>query len=512
MLRASRLIYLLAIIKFVLPFILQNSYYQPHRDEFLYLAEGRHLSLGYMEVPPLLSLFAWLTHFLGDGIFWIKFWPDLFSVFTFLLVAKMVQMLGGKQFAIFLSWLPFVICGYLRLFFLFQANFLEVFFWTSIAFTLFCFIQTKENKWLYWMGLSIGLGMMSKYSVAFYTASILLGILLTKHRNLFLNKHFYFSLILAFAIFLPNLVWQYNHRFPVVMHMEELQKEQLQYIHPVDFVISQFILNLPCVFIWLAGLAYCFFSKNAQPFRVFAWTYVFVILLLVLLHGKDYYALGSYPVLFAFGAYRLEELTTMRLRWVRYVSLFFAFALGLFGWPLVMPMAKPADLAAYYRRVGLARSGSFRWEDLQYHPLPQDFADMIGWKEITEKAAHVYNGLPVDERSNTIILSGGYFTAGAMNYYGPSLGLPEVYSTSASFLFWMPENYSIRNVIWVGHEMPENVDPIIHQFKKISVADSLSLPYFREDGMKFFLLESGSDSVNLLLEQTIRNRKKVFRR
>ena len=50
--RLNRLLFLLALIKFILPFILQDSAYQPHRDEFLYLAEGSHPAFGYMEVPP----------------------------------------------------------------------------------------------------------------------------------------------------------------------------------------------------------------------------------------------------------------------------------------------------------------------------------------------------------------------------------------------------------------------------------------------------------------------------
>ena len=79
--KTNGLIFLLALIKFVLPYLLQNSYYEPHRDEFLYLAEGYHLAWGFMEVPPMLSIFAWLTHLFGDGMFWIKFWPNILDAF-----------------------------------------------------------------------------------------------------------------------------------------------------------------------------------------------------------------------------------------------------------------------------------------------------------------------------------------------------------------------------------------------------------------------------------------------
>jgi len=165
--KTDRLLFLLVLLKLVIPWFLQDASFQPHRDEYLYLAEGRHLAWGYMEVPPLLSCFAALTDAAGGGLFWIKIWPVLFGAFTFLLVGKIVLSLGGGVYALVLGWLPFVLDGYLRLFFLFQPNFLEVFFWTAIGYCVIRFIQTGRTVWLYGFGLCVGLGMMSKYSVVF---------------------------------------------------------------------------------------------------------------------------------------------------------------------------------------------------------------------------------------------------------------------------------------------------------------------------------------------------------
>src|SRR5262245_14262052 len=172
-------LYLLAFIKLVVPFFLQHSFYQPHRDEYLYLAEGHHMAWGFMEIPPLLSVFAWITNLFGGGMFWIKIWPALFGALAFVLVGRMILSFGGKSFALLLGWLPFMLDGYMRLFFLFMPNFLDVFFWTLIAFAIIRHVKTSQNRWLYLFGLAVGLGMMSKYSVGFYAASILAGVALT---------------------------------------------------------------------------------------------------------------------------------------------------------------------------------------------------------------------------------------------------------------------------------------------------------------------------------------------
>jgi len=98
--RLRKILILLTLLKIVIPYFLQNSFYEPHRDEFLYLAEGHHLAWGFMEVPPMLSVFAWLTHVFGDGMFWIKLWPSLFGAATFFIAGEIVISLGGKPFAL----------------------------------------------------------------------------------------------------------------------------------------------------------------------------------------------------------------------------------------------------------------------------------------------------------------------------------------------------------------------------------------------------------------------------
>jgi len=505
-------LYTLSVIKLIVPFFLQHSFYQPHRDEYLYLAEANHLDWGYMEVPPLLSVFAWITNFFGAGMFWIRIWPALFGALTFLLVGKIIISLGGRIFALFLGWLPFMIDGYMRLFFLFMPNFLDVFFWTLMAFSIIRFIQTQQNKWLYFFGITAGLGMMSKYSVAFYAISLVAGTLFTRQRKILLNIHFYYAFFIALLIFLPNIIWQYNHRFPVINHMSELQDSQLKYNSAIGILISQIMMNLPCVFIWIAGLFYIIFKESGKQFRFIAWTYLFVIALLIILRGKDYYALGAYPVLFAFGGYHLEKATEFKLKWTRYAMVILPLALGLFAMPLIMPLAKPETLASYYEKTGLSKTGSFKWEDQKMHPLPQDFADMMGWKELAIKAGSVYNSLPPNEKERTLVYCRGYFSAGALNYYRKEANLPEVCSDNASFLFWMPDKYNINNLILVGHQIPDKDDIVFQQFEKMSIKDSINMPLFRENGMRIILFEHGNDSLNAIITKGVAELKNKFLR
>src|ERR1700691_3699419 len=111
------LVYFLALLKFILPFLMQNPAYEPHRDEFLYLAEGHHMAWGYLEVPPVMSVFGFITNLLGASLFWIKIWSSLFGSLTYLLVARLIRAMGGKIFALILGFLPFVLGYFLHVHF-----------------------------------------------------------------------------------------------------------------------------------------------------------------------------------------------------------------------------------------------------------------------------------------------------------------------------------------------------------------------------------------------------------
>jgi len=505
-----RVLFLLAFIKFILPFILQNPLYEPHRDEFLYLAEAQHMAWGYMEIPPLLSVFAWISNWFGHGIFWIKLWPSLFGALTYFIVGKIILSLGGRSLALLLAFLAFVLGIFLRMHFLFQPNFLEVFFWTMIAYSVFKFIQTGKNKWLYVLGISAGFGMISKYSVAFFLLSIIGGLLVAKNRKIFLNKHLYFAALIGFSIFLPTLFWEYQNHFPVLVHMKELQQTQLQYVSPKGFLVDQFLMNLPCVFVWLAGLYFVVFKQQGR-FQVFGWAYFFVILLLLYFQGKNYYSAGVYPVLFAFGAFQLESFANKHSRVWKYAFIIIPLAIGVPIIPLGLPVAKPARLASYYQKIHVKNTGFLKWEDLNNHPLPQDFADMLGWNEMTEKTGRAYSTLTEEERKNTLIFADNYGEAGAINFYGKKYHLPEAYSDNASFLYWLPDSVHLVNIVLITDDKKEMQHPFLKDFSSAVLYDSVTNVFARERGSLIIILKGANEKMREMFRQKIEADKNKFK-
>jgi hypothetical protein len=291
--------------------------------------------------------------------------------------------------------------------------------------------------------------------------------------------------------------------------MQELQETQLQYVSPSTFISDQLFLFFSCVFIWLAGLWFAGFSRAGRQFRFMAWAYLIVIGLLLYLHGKGYYAAGVYPPLIAFGAYHLEKVTATRLKWLRYVFMLIPLSLIRFV-AVLLPVLPPAQLAALYETMPVKKLGALRWEDLKDHPLPQDFADMLGWKEMAAKAGDAWQLLDSNEKKHAIIFCDNYGQAGAVTFYAKQFNIPEAYSDNASFLYWMPDSMHIDNLVLLTGDKEEMQHSFIKDFKSAQVIDSVTNQYARERGSLIILLKGANDSFNQMFKEKIAKDRAVF--
>lgn len=503
------LILLLALVKFVLPVFLQSSVYELQRDEFLYYQQGLHLDLGYMENPPLLSYLGTISSWFGGSEAMIKFWPCAVGAATLIITCLITAELGGGKFAQFIAGLGIMTGAYLRVHFLFQPNILDVFFWTLSIYFVVRYVNENSTKWLYYFCISMALGFWGKYSILFMGAAIILALLLSVHRKLFATKTIYVAAALALLIILPNVWWQYSHKWPLFHHMKELQETQLKYSDPLSFLVSQLLMLFPVLIIWLAGLVW---TLKEKKWRFIGYSYIIVITLLIAGSGKDYYALGAYPMLIAAGAVAWQQLLRTKI-WAQYALAILILALSYPIVPLMLPIKRPAQLAELYKHSFVAKTGTLKWEDQKEHPLPQDFADMLGWKEMTSKAENFYNSLPDSTRAKTAIFCDSYGQAGALKFYGKKSDFRDkVISLNGSFLLWIPEPLQFDHIIFVEERPSEESAALAASFRTHRQIATVEDPFAREKNDRIFWLEGANDKVKSYVNKIFRERKDEFRR
>lgn len=452
--------------KLVLQFIVVNSAYELHRDEFLYLDQASHLSAGYISVPPLTSWVSALIFSLGGSVFWVRFFPALFGAFTILFAWLTVEELGGKIYSKVLVSCALLFSVFVRLDILFQPNSFDILAWTAAFYFLIRYVRTQKPLWLFCLVLTFTLGIYNKYNIVFLLIGMLAALLLTDQRKTLTNKHFYRGLLLGFILLLPNIIWQINNHFPVVHHMMALKRTQLDYTSPGGFLIDQLMFIGGSIALVIAAFAGFLFHKPFKPYRVVGMTYLMVMVLFLVLKAKSYYAIGLYPVLLVFGGVYLE--TILSRGWRKYVIGLLVLAnlvTFILIYKLVFPVLKPADIIA--NRDQFERLGMLKWNDGKNHHLPQDFADMQGWKEMAAKALLAYEMIPENEREQTLVFCDNYGQAGAINYYNRDK-MPQAYSFNTDYIFWLPRLELIKNVVLVGDTPDEQTTAMFSGFQLIA--------------------------------------------
>lgn len=173
----------------------------------------------------------------------------------------------------------------------------------------------------------------------------------------------------------------------------------------------------------------------------------------------------------------------------------------------------PDKLAAFYKRNGIDKTGLLKWEDQKDHELPQDFADMLGWKELTEKSERLYESLPMDKKHDVMIYCRNYGQAGALKFYARDDDFTwRVISDNGSFLLWIPPRLYFKHLIFIGRRMPGKDDEVFQHFEKATVIDSVTNPLSRQLGDKIIFFENIDSAGLRLAEEELKELKKEFTR
>lgn len=496
---------LLIVIKLILQYVLVNQIYEPHRDEYLYLNQADHLAFGYISVPPFCALVSKLIFFLGGGIFWVKFFPAIFGAFTIVFTWLIVESLGGNLVAKTVAACGVVFSLLVRINILFQPNSFDILAWTMVFYFLIKFFQTENAKWIFLSAIIMAAGFYNKYNMIFLVAGLVAGLLLTSRRKIFKYSNLWIALGICLIILSPNIIWQVVHHFPVFQHMKVLKENQLDNNSAAGFLISQVMFFIGSIPLTTAALVAFIFFKPFRDYRFIGITVVVILLIFALMKAKDYYAVGIFPVLIAFGAvfYEKVKLKSPKLL-LPGILIGLNLAIFILTIRLVYPVYKPAEIISHsdsFKKLGL-----LRWEDGKNHALPQDFADMLGWKEMAEKSKEAYSTIPADERDMTLIFCDNYGETGALNYFNRGK-MPQAYSFNTDYIFWLPRLNKIRNIVFVGNK-PSN--EVLKLFKEVKLYSEVDNQYAREYKTGIFLLTGADDNFTSLFYKKAEERIKNF--
>ena len=496
------------VLKFILQYTVINTGYDLHRDEYLHLDQAQHLAWGYLSVPPFTSWISYLILSLGNSVFWVKFFPALFGVLTLIVVWKSIETLGGGIFALLMGAFAIIFSAILRINTLFQPNSFDILAWTFLYFSVLKYIITQKNQWLWWAVFIFSLGFLNKYNIVFMIIGLLPALLISEQRKIFLNSELYMAIVLGLLLILPNLFWQYQHHFPVFYHLTLLSKIQLVNVNRLDFLKEQILFFFSSFFVIIAALVSFFTYKPFKQFQVFAFAFCITLTVFIFLKAKAYYAIGLYPILIAFGAVYVEYL--LKDTWKIYLRpLALLLIVGLFVpiMQVAFPILSPVEIeqkAQSFKDLDL-----LKWEDGKNHTLPQDFADMLSWKELAQKVDKIYEGIP--DKAHTLVLCDNYGQAGAINYYSRFKHIGAV-SVNADYINWFPplDKVAIKNIILIQNadDDDKNREKERPLFEAVSLESKIDNHFAREYGTSIYYLKNAKVPINHFLKEDIEEEQK----
>jgi hypothetical protein len=465
-----------AAAKFLLHF-LTAGVYGFFIDELYFLACGEHLAWGYVDFPPLTALQAWLTRGLfGDSPYSIRLFPSLAGTGLVILTGALARRFGGGRYAQLLAALAILaapvymfFCTYLSM------NSIEPLLWMGCALLVARMIDTGEPRLWLWFGVLSGIGLLNKRTMAVFAFALVAGLLLTPERRLLRSRWLVLGGVVAFVIFLPCLVWEIRHDFPLRELLANIREEgrDLDLTFAAFWKLELLFLQPLAASIWIAGIVGLFVSPRFRRFRVLGWAYLVTLALFLTTPGshKTYYVAPAYPMLFAAGAVLIEWwLARPRLAWLKPAYAGVIVLAGAVLAPTAVPMLQPETYLRYTKAFGLEQP---RLENRTTNAMPQFFADRFGWPEMVETVARVWWSLPAEERARTAIYANDFGQGGAIDFYGPHFGLPKAIGGHLNYWYWGPRGYSGESLIVLGDDR-ESLEEL---FDEVEAVAEVGHPY-----------------------------------
>lgn len=376
-------------------------------EEAYYWNYAKHLDIGYLDHPPLV---AWMiaagTAVFGDTEIGVRITASLCWFATAFFVFRLARNLFDETTA----WCSILLLSALPFFFGTAAVItpdspLTTCWAGSLHFLERALLGGRRNAWL-GLGVTMGLGMLSKYSIGLVgIGAAVFMIIDADARRWFLRWEPYAATLLAFLIFSPALIWNWQHDWISFTYQSSrrISADPQFSLHELIGSVAAVLTPIGLV----AGVA-AFFVRNLpdEPLRrqmlfakIFTLTPMAVFVFFSLRHEVKLSWTG--PVwlallpLLALGMTRIRDKPVDR--WIRAAWL-----------PTVGVCVAAFGLCLHYLALGLPGAGY--GEEMNLLP--------VGWRELARQVDEIEDAVTADTQIDPLVVGADRnFIASELAFY-----------------------------------------------------------------------------------------------
>ncbi len=286
--------------------VLVNGEYGFHRDELVVLDDARHLDWGYVAYPPLTPAIGRVAlELFGESLTGFRFFAALAQCVAMLLAGLIARELGGGRIAQIVAAVataaaPFSLLAGGML----QYVAFDYLWWVLLAWLALRLLNREDPRLWLAIGLVIGLGMLTRYTMLFCVAGLAVGVVATPLRRQLASPWPWAGAALSLLVFAPNALWQWRHDFVYLDFVQHIHARDVRIGRTEGFFTQQLYVNASALTLplWVAGLWFVAFARDGARHRLLAWLFGVPLALFWLAQGRAYYLAPAYPMLLAAGA------------------------------------------------------------------------------------------------------------------------------------------------------------------------------------------------------------------
>lgn len=376
-----------------------------HRDELYF----RMLppAWGYTDQPPLVPYVARTVAGLVDQPWAVRLPAAACAAASVVVAALLAREVGGGRGTQVLAAVA-VASGTVTLLFghVLLTSSLDLVVWPLVCLLVLRAVLREEQRWWVWTGVVVGLSTWNKLLVAMLLLGLAVGLVATGRGRVLLSRGVVAGGLVAAVLAAPNLVYQATHDWPQLATGAALGASNGEEVRVMTWVFLAIALGPPLVAFWGAACVAAVRRPGWAGVRFLVVALPVVVLLTLLAGSQPYYPSGLLAALVAVGCVPVAGWASGSR--ARRATVAAAVALNA---------AVSAVVALPLLPVGV----------LGGTPVPamnQAAADQVGWPRYVEQVAAVWHALPDDDRDRAVVLTANYGESGAVDRFGPALGLP----------------------------------------------------------------------------------------